>query len=164
MASHDYAFVTRWRVEGTREEVFDILDRPTDLPRWWGTVYLSVQTVAEGDGRGVGRTVELYTRGWLPYTLRWRLEVSDVERPAGFGFSASGDFDGTGRWVFTQDGDHVDIHFDWRVRAEKPLLRYASFLLKPLFAANHRWAMARGEEGLKAELARRRVRSFRGVS
>jgi hypothetical protein len=31
-------------------------------------------------------------------------------------------------------------------------LRYGSFLFKPIFAANHRWAMARGEESLKREL------------
>jgi hypothetical protein len=30
-------------------------------------------------------------------------------------------------------------------------------LLKPVFAFNHRWAMARGEEGLKLELLRRRA-------
>jgi hypothetical protein len=28
-------------------------------------------------------------------------------------------------------------------------------LLKPVFSANHRWAMARGEESFKAELGRR---------
>jgi hypothetical protein len=30
------------------------------------------------------------------------------------------------------------------------------FILKPIFAANHRWAMARGEESLTRELLRRR--------
>jgi hypothetical protein len=51
----------------------------------------------------------------------------------------------------------VEMTYDWRLRAEKPLLRNLSFLLKPLFEANHRWAMARGEESLKLELARRRA-------
>jgi hypothetical protein len=41
------------------------------------------------------------------------------------------------------------------VRADKPLLRYGSWFFKPIFAANHRWAMARGEESLKRELERR---------
>jgi hypothetical protein len=31
--------------------------------------------------------------------------------------------------------------------------------MKPLFEANHRWAMAQGEESLKLELARRRATS-----
>ena len=51
----------------------------------------------------------------------------------------------------------VDLTFDWKIRGDKLLLRYLSFLLKPIFAANHRWAMAKGEESLKLELARRRA-------
>ena len=43
--------------------------------------------------------------------------------------------------------------YDWKIRADKPLLRYLSFLLKPIFSANHRWAMAQGEKALRAELA-----------
>ena len=43
----------------------------------------------------------------------------------------------------------------WRIRAEKGVLRRFSFVMKPLFAANHRWAMARGEESLRLEIARR---------
>ena len=69
---------------------------------------------------------------------------------------AWGDFDGTGRWTFEQDGAFVNITYDWNIRAEKPLLRYLSFLMKPIFAANHRWAMAQGEACLRQELARLR--------
>lgn len=52
-----------------------------------------------------------------------------------------------------------DYHFvtHWRVSAAKPLLRYLSFLLKPVFAANHRWAMKKGEESLRIEIARRKA-------
>ncbi len=58
--------------------------------------------------------------------------------------------------AFEQDGRWVDITYDWKIRADKPLLRRLSFLLKPVFAANHRWAMAKGEESLRLELRRRR--------
>ncbi|MEA2583292.1 MAG: hypothetical protein QOF33_1377, partial [Thermomicrobiales bacterium] len=50
-----------------------------------------------------------------------------------------GDFAGRGVETFVQDGPLVDIHFDYRVAADKPLLRYLSPLLKPNFAFNHRW-------------------------
>ena len=50
----------------------------------------------------------------------------------------------------------MDVTYDWRIRADNPLLRALSFVLRPLFAWNHRWAMARGEESLRAELVRRR--------
>ena len=57
----------------------------------------------------------------------------------------------------------MDVTYDWRLRAEKPLLRSLSFLLKPLFEANHRWAMAQGEESLRLELARRRATTTAGA-
>ena len=35
MSANEYHFVTRWRVEATAEEVFDVLEKPLDLVRWW---------------------------------------------------------------------------------------------------------------------------------
>ena len=89
----------------------------------------------------------------------WESEIVESRYPHGFTIVASGDFDGRGVWTFEQDGRVVDVTYDWRLRAEKPLLRNLSFLLKPLFEANHRWAMAQGEESLKLELLRRRAAS-----
>lgn len=156
MASHDYRFVTRWRVRATAEEVSDIIGDPLALPRWWPSVYLSATESAPGDADGVGRVVDLHTRGWLPYTLRWSFRVVEVERPRRFAIQAWGDFDGSGTWTFTPDGEWTDVEFVWEIRAEKPLLRRLSFLLRPAFSANHEWAMRRGRESLERELARRR--------
>ncbi len=157
--TNDYHFVTRWRVEATCGEVADVLGDPLTLPQWWPSVYLSVHETRPPDSRGLGRRVRLKTKGWLPYTLDWQLEVVDARYPYGFTIVANGDFEGRGVWTFRQDGPHVDVEYDWRIRAEKPILRTLSFLLKPVFAANHRWAMARGEESLRLELARRRLTS-----
>ena len=155
MATNDYHFITDWRVEGSINEVADILGDATALPRWWPSVYLDVEVKAPGNGDGVGRVVSLYTKGWLPYTLRWQFRVTESNYPYGFSLEAWGDFNGRGIWTLRQDGDFVNVRYDWRIRADKPLLAALSFLMKPLFAANHRWAMARGEESLKLELARR---------
>jgi hypothetical protein len=157
--SNDYHFVSRWRVEGTCGEVADVLGDPPALAAWWPSVYLRVEELRGRDARGVGARARLLTRGWLPYTLRWEFEVVESHYPHGFVLVATGDFNGRGVWTFAQDGRFVDITYDWRISAEKRLLRRLSFLLKPAFAANHRWAMARGEESLKLELARRRATS-----
>ena len=157
MASHSYKFVSRWRVEGTCGEVADILGDPLALPRWWPSVYLAVEQLEPPDARGVGRRVRLLTKGLLPYTLRWESVVVESRYPYGFTLLAEGDFVGEGVWTIEQDGQFVDIRYDWRVEAEKPLLRRLSFLLKPIFEANHRWAMAQGERSLILELRRRRA-------
>ncbi len=155
MASNDYHFITRWQVQSTPEEIMDILGDASGLARWWPSVYLDVKVVEPGDAQGVGKVVSLYTKGWLPYTLRWQFRVTESRYPHRFTLEAWGDFVGRGIWTFEQDGECVNILYDWKIRADKPLLRYFSFLMKPIFAANHRWAMAKGEESLKLELARR---------
>jgi hypothetical protein len=158
MATNDYHFITVWHVESTIDEVSTILGDASDLARWWPSVYLEVKVLEPGDERGLGKVVSLYTKGWLPYTLRWDFRVTEV-RNDGFTLVAWGDFDGRGIWTFEQDGPWVNITYDWKIKAEKPLLRYFSFIMKPIFSANHHWAMARGEESLKLEIARRHAAS-----
>jgi hypothetical protein len=153
-----YAFLSRWRVRATTQEVSDILTDALELPRWWPSVYLDVKELAPGDPRtGVGRKIDLYTKGWLPYTLRWNFKVTDSNPPNGFKLVAEGDFAGTGVWTFKQDGEFVDVTYDWRITVNKKLLQIGTPVFRPIFAANHRWAMARGEESLELELRRRRA-------
>lgn len=152
----DYQFFTEWRVAGTVDEVKAVLGDAPSLPRWWPSVYLDVKEIEPGGEGGLGRTLDLYTKGWLPYTLRWTLRITEPITDRGFALSASGDLEGTGRWTFAQDGPEVLITYDWRIHATKPLLRRLGWLMKPAFAANHKWAMARGEESLRLELRRRR--------
>ena len=159
MATNDYHFITHWRVEGNINEVADILRNAKDLPRWWPSVYLEVKELEPGDSEGVGKLVSLYTKGWLPYTLRWQFRVTESNYPHGFTIEAIGDFVGKGIWKLEQDGKFVNVIYDWRIRADKALLSAMSFIMKPIFSANHRWAMARGEESLKLELARRHALS-----
>lgn len=165
-ASNEYAFLTTWMVQATAEEIVDVLGDAAALARWWPSVYLGVTVLEPGDERGLGRVVDLYTKGWLPYTLRWRFRVTESDPPRGFAIEASGDFVGRGVWTLTtaqaageSGGPRTRVEYDWRIVAEKGLLKRLSFLVKPVFAANHRWAMARGEQSLRLELARRHAAS-----
>ena len=155
MASNDYVFLTEWTIDGPRELIYDIMIDGADLPRWWPDVYLSAEADPPNAAPGVGVKLKLHTRGWLPYTLRWTAETVMADRPGGFTITATGDFEGRGIWTFEPVGNRTHVTFDWRLRAEKPILRTLSFALKPLFAWNHRWAMARGYESLQREVARR---------
>ena len=157
MAQNGYHFITHWQVEGDVQEVSDILEDVPSLARWWPSVYLDVSILEPGDEHGVGKLVSLYPKGWLPYRLRWQFQVTESQAPYGSTFEAWGDFTGRGIGTLEQAGPMANITFDWKIRADKTLLRLLSFLLKPVFAANHRWAMARGLESLKLELARRRA-------
>jgi hypothetical protein len=156
----EYHFVTNWKIPGTTQEVADVLGDPLGLVRWWPSVYLKVTEIEPGNPEtGVGRVIDLHTKGWLPYTLRWRFKVTESRGAQGFTLVAEGDFVGTGVWKLEQHGDFVDVQYDWRIRADKPLLRHGTVIFRPIFSANHHWAMARGEESLKLELRRRRAKT-----
>ena len=127
------------------------------LPHWWPAVYLNSRRVAAGQESGEGGITEFVTKGWLPYTLRWRCRTTKVDLPHRIEIEASGDFLGKGVWALRQDGSWVQIQFDWQILAEKPFLRWLSFALKPVLGANHRWAMAQGEKSLRLELNRHRT-------
>jgi len=162
VASNEYHFITTWRIAATPEEISTVLGDAPGLARWWPSVYLTVSEAESGDERGIGKVVDLWTKGFLPYTLRWRFTVTESEPPTGFKIEANGDFVGRGVWTLHREagpddpgGPLTTVIYDWLVIAEKGLLKTLSVVMKPIFKANHHWAMARGEESLRLELARR---------
>ena len=101
--------------------------------------------------------MQLHTKRWLPYRLRWEAEVLAVDKPRSVSIRARGDLDGRGEWRFAEDGEFVDVRYDWTVYVTKPSMVVLSPLLRPIFVANHRWAMQRGFEGLTREKTRRNL-------
>ncbi len=91
--------------------------------------------------------------------MQWTARTVEKDFPNRLAIHVSGDFEGEGRWSLSADGQIVDVEYVWKIETNKPLLRYLSVLFRPIFAANHRWAMARGEESLRLELSRRRANS-----
>ena len=157
--NNEYQFVTRWRVRGSVDEVYEVISEAVKYPRWWPSVYLDVKEIVRGDERGLHRRIHFFTKGWLPYTLKWESEVVEVERPHRLAIRATGDFAGSGVWDLRQDGLEVEATFDWRITADKALLRWLSPVMKPVFEANHRWAMEQGRISLELEMARRHART-----
>jgi hypothetical protein len=155
-SSTKYNFLTIWKVQASCEEIYKLLEDVESLTEWWPSVYLDLMVREKGQPGGIGKLVELYTKGWLPYALRWKFRVTQTNFPSGFALEALGDFVGTGIWNFCQEGEYCVISYDWRISAEKPLLKKFSWILKPVFAANHHWAMRKGLESLLLELRRRR--------
>jgi hypothetical protein len=162
VAANDYHFITTWRIPATPDEITNVLGDAEALARWWPSVYLEVRVLEPGDAAGLGKIVDLWTKGFLPYTLRWRFKVTESDPPTGFRLDAEGDFVGRGIWTLREEtaegqpgGPLTSVVYDWLIVAEKGLLKRLSPIMKPIFAANHRWAMAQGERSLRLELARR---------
>lgn len=72
------------------------------------------------------------------------------EAPREFEIEATGDLSGRGVWTLTPAADGVHVRFDWRVNADRMLLRALTPVLRPLFRWNHSYAIARAKAGLEA--------------
>jgi len=160
MSVNEYRFIDKWSVKATIQEVYDIMSNGANLKEWWPSIYLDSQEVEPGDEKSIGKTISFHAQGGrLPYTLHWTARTIESRKPHGFKLEASGDFVGTGEWSFKQDGDWVNMTFEWIIRADAAVLRLLSPIVRPILANNHRYAMRLGEQSLKLELARLHVRT-----
>jgi hypothetical protein len=157
MAAHAFHIVTSWRIRAEIDEVAAILTDAASLPRWWPAVYLAATITAPGDARSIGRKVAVRSKGKLPYHINWTAELLSADLPHRWEIAATGDLAGRGVWTLRQAGDVTVADYDWRVNADRPLFRILAPVLRPVFAWNHRWAMAQGEAALQREVIRRRA-------
>lgn len=62
--------------------------------------------------------------------------------------SASGDLEGTGRWLFSSEGAVSVVRYEWQVRSTRWWMNLIAPLARPLFIRNHARLMAQGAAGL----------------
>jgi hypothetical protein len=139
--AREYVFVDEWDVDAPQEIVYDIVADARTYPEWWQPVYIAV----EGDER----VTEHLFKGRLPYTLKMRAELVREDRPRQFEVSVDGDLRGKGIWTFAPRNGGTHVRWDRIVFADRPLLRYLTPVLRPLFRWNHAWAVARARERLE---------------
>jgi hypothetical protein len=155
--AQEYSFLTHWRFADAQiGEVADIIEDTASFPRWWPQLFKKVTIVQPGSGHGLDQVANCECRARLPYTLRFTYTVAKVDYPNGSTLTSTGDLIGTGVWRLVARDGGVDVEYEWRVRLEKPFLRLLSPIARSFLAGNHEWSMARGQEGLRSELLRRR--------
>jgi uncharacterized protein YndB with AHSA1/START domain/mannose-6-phosphate isomerase-like protein (cupin superfamily) len=143
---NEYLFVDEWDVAAPQQAVFDALADARTYPRWWTPVYIDV----DADGPPVlGKVSSQHFKGRLPYHLHTRSTITRLEPPHVVEGDVEGDLRGRGTWTLTPVPGGTHVRFDWRVLADRKLLRTLTPVLRPVFRWNHNWAIARAMEGLE---------------
>ena len=89
-------------------------------------------------------------KGRLPYHLNTRSVVVEMDAPRLIRGDVDGDLRGKGVWTLTPNDDGTThVRYDWRVYADRTLLRVLTPVLRPALRWNHNWAIARAMEGLE---------------
>jgi uncharacterized protein YndB with AHSA1/START domain len=145
--AREYVFIDEWDVRAPIESVFRALADATTYPAWWTPVY---QQVTADRPLAVGQVSTERFKGRLPYVLTMTSEIVRYEPPREFEIRARGDLSGRGVWSVEERGDAVRVRFDWRVNADRALLRVLTPVLRPVFRWNHNYAISRAKAGLEA--------------
>ncbi len=142
LTNREYEFVDEWHVNAPPEAVFDVLADGQTYPQWWKPVYIDV--------RDDGEYTHQHFKGRLPYHLHTRTKTVRSERPHLLQGETDGDLRGTGTWTLTpSESGGTHVRFDWRVHADRKLLRALTPVLRPALRWNHNWAIARAMDGLE---------------
>jgi uncharacterized protein YndB with AHSA1/START domain len=134
----EYLFVDEWDVDAPQERVFDALADARTYPEWWTPIYKEVRS---DGGPEVGRASTQRFSAKLPYTLETVSTIVSMDRPDAFEVDVVGDLRGHGAWKLTPRDGKVHVRFDWRVHADRALLRYLTPVLRPVFRWNHNEAI-----------------------
>jgi quercetin dioxygenase-like cupin family protein/uncharacterized protein YndB with AHSA1/START domain len=145
-ASSEYVFVDEWDVAAPLEATFTAIADARTYPEWWRPVYIDVD--AEGPP-SLGKVSRQHFKGRLPYHLRTRSRIVELDPPRRVAAEVDGDLSGRGVWTLTPTAGGTHVRFDWRVFADRRLLRLLTPILRPAFRWNHNWAIARAMEGLE---------------
>jgi hypothetical protein len=153
LMGEEYHFETRWTFDATGDEVWNVVSNICAYPDIWSD-FKRVQ-LRVGDGHSVGSIIDAETRGSLPYSLKYTMEVVEASEPSHLLLKSTGDLVGTGRWELSPAGEHrTNVVYFWDVATTRRILNLLAPIAKPFLARNHDQVMARGLEAFTGELAR----------
>ncbi len=146
MTHYTYDFVDRWMIPADKPVVEAALMDYEHWAEWWdGLEHVDHLT----DSVGPGAKFLCTWRGAAWYKLHLEMTITNYQPGAEFGFDASGDLSGSGRFYYEAAGSRLTaIIIHWNVRTNKWWMNAFGWLLRPLFIRNHDRIMKAGETGL----------------
>ena len=147
----DYHFFTTWDVDAPIDAVWDVLSDAAGYSTWWKYVHSVTELEPNGpDGKG---GLFLYKWGTaLPYTLEFKMRVTEYEPPRLMEGRARGELEGIGRWELFEKEGYTRVTYDWRVRTTKTWMNLLAPLARLAFAWNHDVIMTEGGRALARRL------------
>ncbi len=147
----EYHFVSTWQVQAPIEQVWEEIYHSERWPEWWKYV-VGVDELEPGAADGVGKRQRLLFRTRLPYTLGFDVRVTRVQPPSELEAEATGELEGTGRWMLTSADGGTLVRYYWDIRTSKQWMNLLAPVARPVFTWNHDELMREGGESLARRL------------
>ena len=138
-----YRFRASWEAPASPDQVHAVLVDLEHYADWWPQVR-AVASAGPDDALVVCRSL-------LPYDLELHLHAESRD-PRVLRVGIDGPIRGHATWRLTPTDSGTRLDFDQEVHAVARAFRWASYLAKPVLAANHAWMMRGAERGLTSRL------------
>jgi hypothetical protein len=158
-----FVLISRWQLDCTIEVAWQCIGDVRRWPAWWPNVR-EVRAEDETEPRCAHEIPRVGDAAWIEWTTRlgygFRLRVvtTRVHPPFELEGAAEGDLIGHGLWVLEPvggaDGDRggVLVTYRWDLHLNRPWMRLAAPLLRPVFAWNHFDVMRCGAHAMAKHL------------
>lgn len=155
MKDEIFRFETRWSVPHPLIHVWNQVGLVSKYPTWWK----GIERVDLLQGPELPISVgskAAYTVASPLYTLHYQTETIEFDMGKYILARATGDLDGTGKWIFEHNDHTTHATFIWEVALTPPFLHAVSHLpgARSIMEFFHDRLMAQGEQGLRELLAK----------
>lgn len=140
----------RLRFAADRDRVWAAIGRVSEYPRLWPWLRRFEGTVIEP-----GAVLRCTIQPPLPYVLRLRITIVEVEQPALVVATIDGDVRGTARLTLEDRGDRCEGELTSTLAPVQPMLRLMANLVPPVARFGHDWVLETGARQFSAKALRR---------
>jgi hypothetical protein len=136
-----FCFDRTWAFALAPDDLWAVLCRTDDFPRWWP--WLRELT---GDGLVPGGRSACVVRAPIPYTLRFTVAVREVVPGRLVDAVVEGDLAGPARLEIDAGEAGSVARLAWQMELRRPMLAAAARFGRPVMEWGHDWVVANGVE------------------
>ena len=127
-----FTFDRSWDFDLPPDELWAVLARTDDYPRWWSWL-----DGFSADGLRVGGSARFSVRPPLPYLLHVTVDVDEVVEPTFVAVTIGGDVHGPARLEVRPDGDGTRARLAWELELQRPMLVALERVARPAMVWGH---------------------------
>lgn len=144
-----YNFYTENTLNAPMEKVWSILEDAESWPKW-SKGFKKIEILGPEAKIQNGSVLDCEVKGSLPYSLRFKLQVTSVDQPKSMTYDADGHLRGTGKWELSETENSTIIKYWWDVGMTNPFFNFISRFgpIKRAMERNHDRVMEQGHENL----------------
>jgi len=154
---YDFKLTTVRYLDAQPEELTDVGLDPEQLDKWCSSVFMYGELVERGAADGLGMTMRLHVKGFLPHSFFIVVKIIDVIQHKYMRVAVTGDLEGIGDVTLVPDGAGCQWYLDWRMSITRGWMRPLGRIFHRAFLWNHKWAMNRAARLVVDEVHRRRA-------